>query len=190
VLELTALHAIPATEFEHRILTTTAVQRADPTLLVKLTSSCQESVGNSWKEIRVRDRKASYDWSSPHPAEGDGMQQLTLRTVDLLVDQFPLTLRGLDFERRPEFMVRLLPTMASGHGGPVKWRKAGIKVTGPETIEVPYGRVSTWKVYVDTAATMSAWWFAVDGTHPLIRMESSEGYKLTLKSLERRAYGE
>ena len=188
VFKLNAVRAIPTPNYDYRIMTSTFVDRDDPSQLVKLTSGSHEWCGNTWKAVRVQNGRASYDWSSYFDGEADGMQELGIRSGDLLEDQLPIVLRGLDWRPALIFNARLLPTFATSHAGPARWKQATFTVYGTEKLELPIGEVEAWKVVVDSGGRMSTWWFDTQGTHPLVQMIASDGNTLRLKKIERRAY--
>jgi len=188
VLKQNAVREIGTPNYDYRIMTSTFVERGDPTRLVKLTSGSHEWCGNTWKAIRKRDGGLVYDWSSYFDGEGDGSQVLEVGSGDLLEDQLPLVLRGLEFREGLAFEFRLLPGMANTHAGPERWVPATLRVVERQTVEVPVGSIDAWRVDVGVAGRTASYWFDVDGTHALVRVESPGGDSLRLKSIERRAY--
>ena len=188
VLKQNAVREIATPNYDYRIMTSTFVEREDPTRLVKLTSGSHEWCGNTWKAIRSRDGHTVYNWSSYFDGEADGFQNLELRPGGLLEDQLPLTLRGLQFRPGLTFDVRVLPSMANNHAGRVRLREATILVEDLETVDVPAGRFQAWRVVVVSDDRSTTYWFDAAGTHPLVALESSDGDILELKHIERRAY--
>ena len=188
VLKQNAVREIATPNYDYRIMTSTFVEREDPTRLVKLTSGSHEWCGNTWKAVRAQDGRVVYDWSSYFDGEADGFQTLELRPGDMLEDQLPLTLRGLEFRPGLTFDARLLPSMANTHAGRVRLREATILVEDLETLEVPAGRFQAWRVEVISDDRSATYWFDSAGTHPLVALESSDGDTLELKHIERRAY--
>jgi len=188
VLKQNAVREIVTPNYPYRIMTSTFVEREDPTRLVKLTSGSHEWCGNTWKAIRSRDGHTVYNWSSYFDGEADGFQSLELRPGDLLEDQMLLTLRGLEFRPGLTFDVRVLPGMANTHAGRVRLREATILVGDLETVDVPAGSFQAFRVEVVSGVRSTTYWFDSAGTHPLVALESSDGETLELKQIERRAY--
>ena len=188
VLKQNAVREIATPNYDYRIMTSTFVEREDPTRLVKLTSGSHEWCGNTWKAVRSQDGRAVYDWSSYFDGEADGVQTLELRPGSLLEDQLPLALRGLEFRPGLSFDVRVLPSMANTHAGRVRLREATILVGNLETLDVPAGRFQAWRVDVVSGDRSTTYWFDSAGTHPLVALESSDGDTLKLEQIERRAY--
>ncbi len=188
VIKQNAVREIATPNYDYRIMTSTFVEREDPTRLVKLTSGSHEWCGNTWKAIRSRDGRTVYNWSSYFDGEADGFQTLELRLGGLLEDQLPLTLRGLEFRPGLTFDARVLPSMANNHAGRVRLHEATILVEDLETVDVPAGRFQAWRVEVVSDDSSTTYWFDSAGTHPLVALESSDGDILELKHIERRAY--
>jgi len=188
VLKQNAVREIATPNYDYRIMTSTFVERDDPTRLVKLTSGSHEWCGNTWKAIRSRDGRLVYDWSSYIDGEGDGAQLLDVGPGDLLEDQLPLVLRGLEFREGLAFEFRMLPGMANTHAGPGGWIPASLRIAGRETVELPVGSIDAWRVEIVAAGRTASYWFDVDGTHPLVQAEVPGADSLRLKKIERRAY--
>lgn len=188
VLKQNAVREIPTPNYDYRIMTSTFVEREDPTRLVKLTSGSHEWCGNTWKAIRSRDGHTVYDWSSYFDGESDGFQALEFGPGSLTEDQLPMALRGLDFREGLTFDVRLLPSLANNRGGRLGLGETTILVRELQTISVPAGRTRAWKVQVVGSRRNTTYWFDSAGTHPMVAMESSDGDVLHLIRIERRAY--
>lgn len=188
VIKQNAVREIPTPNYDYRIMTSTFVERRNPTALVKLTSGSHEWCGNTWKAVRQREGRTVYDWASYFEGEADGRQELDLDLGDLVEDQLPVALRGLDFRAGLEFEARLLPSFANIHAGPVRWTEASFRVVRRETLELPAGTVESWRVEVRHGERRTVWWFDTAGTHPLVQMEGPAGELLRLKHIERRSY--
>jgi len=188
VLKQNAVREIATPNYDYRIMTSTFVELDDPTRLVKLTSGSHEWCGNTWKAIRRRDGGLVHDWSSYFDGEGDGSQLLDVGPGDLLEDQLPLALRGLQFREGLTFEFRMLPGMAHPHAGALRWVPASLRVVGRATVELPVGSIDTWRVEGEAAGQTASYWFDAVGTHALVQAESPGGDSLRLKQIERRAY--
>jgi len=188
VIKQNAVREIATPNYDYRIMTSTFVERDDPTRIVKLTSGSHEWCGNTWKAVRRLGEQARFEWSSYFDGEADGSQQIALAAGNLLEDQLPLALRGLAFGEGLRFDLRLLPSMATTHGGPLAWEDASLRVTGREAVEVPAGSISAWRVEIVSHERTLRLWFDVEGTHALVRSESPTGDSFRLKRIERRAY--
>ena len=188
VLKQNAVREIPTPNYDYRIMTSTFVERADPMRLVKLTSGSHEWCGNTWKAVRVRDGRATHAWSSYFDGEADGTEELDLAPRDLFEDQLPLVLRGLRFADGPTLDVRVAPSLAHNHGGPLRWRRASIRVGPLERLELPVGSRSAFRVDVTAPDWGGSYWFDAAGTHPLVRLETASGESWRLAEIERRAY--
>jgi len=188
VIKQNAVREIATPNYDYRIMTSTFVERNAPTRLVKLTSGSQEWCGNTWKEVRNREGRVTYDWSSYWDGEGAGLQEIELGDDTLFADQLPLVLRGLEFRPGLKFSARLVPGMGHNHAGPLRRPDVEFEVVGKETTVVPAGEIDTWRVRMTAGEISTQWWFDVGGTHPLVRMESSTGDRLALKKIERRTY--
>jgi hypothetical protein len=188
VLKQNVVREIPTPNYDVRMMTSTFVERALPARLLKLTSGSHEWCGNTWKALRSRDGRATYEWASYFDGEGDGRQALELREGDLAEDQLALVLRGLTFREGVTLETRLLPSLATTRGGSPEWQDATIRVVGAESVTVPAGTFRTWRVEVRVGDGFITLWFDAAGTHPLIKQLSARGDTLELTRLERRAY--
>jgi len=188
VLKQNAVLQIPTPNYDYRIMTSTFVERDDSARLVKLTSGGQEWCGNTWQVLRVRNGRALHEWSSYRDGEADGSEDFEFNPGDLLEDQIPLTLRGLTFRAGLAFTERSLPSMAATHAGPVRWRSTRFTVRGPDALVLPVGRKDGWRIEAVSEGSHATWWFDAAGSHPLLKMESSDGRSLELETIERRAY--
>jgi hypothetical protein len=188
VLKQNVVREIPTPNYDVRMMTSTFVERAAPARLLKLTSGSHEWCGNTWKALRSRDGRATYEWASYFDGEGDGRQALELREGDLAEDQLALALRGLTFREGLALETRLLPSLATTRGGSPEWEDATIRVIGAESVTVPAGTFRAWRVEVGLGTGFITLWFDAAGTHPLVKQLSARGDTLELARLERRAY--
>lgn len=189
VIKQNVVREIPTPNYDYRITTSAFVERGEPGRLVKLAASSQEWCGVTWKLLRVRGDRASYEWSSYFDAEADGRQEFEWRADDLVVDQLPLSLRGLSFRDGLEFDARLHGAgFATNHGAALHAVAAHFRVSGPQSLRLPIGDRQAWRVDVNEPEGRASYWFDVAGTHPLLRLERSDGEGLELSRLERRAY--
>lgn len=188
-LKLNLIREIPTPNYDYRFLTSVFVERANPARLVRLTSGSQEWCGNTFKSVRVRERRALYDWSSYFDGEAEGSQQLDLGPEDLFEDQLPLTFRGLEFRNGLEFEVRLIASFATNRASPLRGVEARFVVTGPLPLDLPVGRKSSaWRVAGEAGGRRTALWFDSRPPHLLLRWETLLEDRLELLSVERRAY--
>ncbi len=187
VLKLNLVREIPTPNYDYRIMTSVFVRRERPEHLVKLTVTSHEWCGNTWKVLRVRDTQAHYAWASYFDAEGDGNQSWRVQPGDLLEDQLPVTLRGLQFREGLELTLRVVPTLGTNRGGPLEWRQARLSVRGLETVATGLGERRAWRVEIRGEGFERTLWFDDEGSHPLLRLSGPEEH-WTLRSIERRAY--
>jgi hypothetical protein len=84
--------------YPYHFMASVFVRRDAPTRLVKLTLGSQEWCGNTFKEIKTVGGRSELITNSYFDGQGDARRPLDLRPGDLLEDQLPLALRGLNFD--------------------------------------------------------------------------------------------
>lgn len=189
VLKLNAVHSYWTPNYPYHFLASVFVRRSDPTTLVKLTVGSQEWCGNTFKEVKNAGAQAELNYHSYFDGEGDGTRALDLRPGDLLEDQLPLALRGLEFAPGREVQLRILPSLISNSlRQPPQFVSASVKVVGEETLSTPAGSFSAWKVNLKMGDLEQTWWFEQASPHMLLKMESSDGRAWLLKDRTRKPY--
>jgi hypothetical protein len=189
VLKLNAVHSYWTDNYPYHFMASVFVRRDAPTRLVKLTLGSQEWCGNTFKEIKTVGGRSELITNSYFDGQGDARRPLDLRPGDLLEDQLPLALRGLNFDPGLEVRPRILPSLISNSvRGPVEFETATITVVGEEEITVPAGAFVAWKVRLTLGELEQTWWFEQAAPHKLIQMEASDGRAWRLKEYTRKPY--
>jgi hypothetical protein len=188
VLKLNAAHSYWTPNYPYHFLASVFVRRDDPAALVKLTVGSQEWCGNTFKLLKTTPRP-ELTLSSYFDGEGEAARPVDLRPGDLLEDQLPLVLRGLDFTTGMEVRRRILPSLISNKlGREPQFLDAVITVVGEENLATPAGRFASWKVGVKFGEVHQIWWFDKAAPHTLLKLESSDGRAWQLKSRTRKPY--
>lgn len=189
VLKLNAVHSYWTSNYPYHFLASVFVRRDDPAALVKLTVGSQEWCGNTFKEVRTWDGRPEVVFHSYFDGQGDGTRPLDLQPGDLLEDQLPLALRGLDFRPGLQFRRRVLPSLISNKlRRPPEFVEATVTVAGEEVINTPAGTHPAWKVQVQLGEREQTWWFEKAAPHTLLKMESADGRSWLLRSRTRQPY--
>jgi hypothetical protein len=184
VMKLNMFADIPTENYPYHFLTSVFHRRENPFHLHKFTHSSQEWCGNTFKEFLPEGNKLRYRWHSYWDGEGDGESQLD--GYPLMEDQLPYTLRSLRFEDGLRFSHPLMATEVDSHADQPRVQMAQFEITRT-TADQLGETVPAWKVEVD-GVNDNVYWFAQAYPNPLLKMESSNGRSLKLKSLERYAY--
>lgn len=189
VLKLNAVHSYWTPNYPYHFLASVFVRRTDPTALVKLTVGSQEWCGNTFKEVKNAGAQAELNYHSYFDSEGDATRALDLRPGDLLEDQLPLALRGLDFAPGREVQLRILPSLISNSlRQPPNFLPATVRVVGEEKVVTKAGSFPAWKVTLRMGDLEQTWWFEQATPHMLLKMESSDGRAWLLKERTRKPY--
>ena len=184
VMKLNMFADIPTENYPYHFLTSVFHRRDDPFRLHKFTHTSQEWCGNVFKQFLPEGDELGYSWNSYWDGEGDGESRL--KSYPLLEDQLPYTLRSLRFEDGLTFSHPLMATEINSHADQPRIQNATFTVSATRAEQLDE-EVPAWKVAVD-GVNENVYWFAQASPNPLLKMESSDGRSLKLKSLERYAY--
>jgi len=141
-----------------------ALYRLDPATLVSLSSESTTKAADA-----VVKRSAEYRNLKPHPAADE------LAVTDL--GSLPAVLRGYPFDRKAVTKIAYIGNTSYGGGG-ISFE---LQVVGRETVQAA-GR--SWECYKMTSGLGGAlsvllakteYWFAVEGSHPLIKASGPSG---------------
>ncbi len=184
VMKLNIVTKYDTENYPYSYLTSVYVDLLDPTAIVKITNSSQEWCGNTFKELRTWGGSTEIVHHSYWDGEGDGIKTLAWRPGYLAEDQLPLALRGLRFAAGFELKTGLLPSLISNRMQNADPVPAVIRVEGEERA----ANIDAWKVSVDAGALKQTYWVEKAAPHIVVKMTSSDGREMVLKSRTRRAY--
>jgi len=191
VMKVNKFCRIPTDKYPYHYLTSLFYKRDNPSLVHKLTNTSQEWCGNTAKSFVENGKNYEFQYMSYWDGQGNGTSRV--EKGPWFEDQLSYTLRSLDFKEGLSFNVALYPLQVSSKAVVPIAEKASITIA--EAQQDALGELDSafqqaaWQV--DVARTTGAnltYWFGKDYPNYLLKMESSDGRKLHLKSLERDAY--
>lgn len=179
--------------YPYHYLTSVFYKQGSPHVVYKLTNTSQEWCGNTAKSFLLVKNGYQFDYFSYWDGQGNG--QTRVKAGIWFEDQLSYTLRTLRFADGLTFERPLYPTQVTNKANKPEPIASKFEVTVADSVDLE-GIVApdiekVWKVTITRAdGVTQAYWFT--GTYPnyLLKMESSDGQKLTLKSLVRDAYWE
>ena len=140
---------------------------------------------------RDEDEKLRWLESVYHP--GAGLREGRLGDDVFFEDALSLLLRDFPFgggKGRDATHLRILRSQKSPRAVSFEPETVAIRVMGRETLELPVGKVDSYRLQVED----TSYWFAAEGSapwlHALVQYEAPNGTTYRLKSLERTAYWE
>lgn len=180
VIKFTIIATIQTPNYPYHFMTTSFIERDDPTTPVKLSTSSQEWCGvtsrvfERWT-VASRERFQSY-WQT----EGAGSRAVALRAGDLFEEDLPVVLRALKFADGLHASFRLASNVTVARTPPITISPAVIRVAVEDEL---------WQVRIN-AADGRAIRLAFDPTRNdvLQSMEHSDGRALELSEVSRKAY--
>lgn len=171
------------------------VVRADPARLLKATFVGYEWCGITFKEFRLGQTEPVFVSHSYWEDEAHQTVPLDWAGEALLQDQLAVTLRALRLAPGEQTDVRLIPPQV-GNKAP-RPEPVAATITRSEAAEALQAGGEVYEpaeqvVYrVETGAGEAATYvFGAEMPHALLHFEHSDGRRLSLKSIERRAYWE
>ncbi|MBR10270.1 MAG: hypothetical protein CMP48_21580 [Rickettsiales bacterium] len=191
VMKVNKFCRIETLKYPYHYLTSVFYNRNSPNQVHKLTNTSQEWCGNTAKSFLEKGNRYEYQYMSYWDGQGNGITKI--EKGPWFEDQLSYTLRSLNFEEGLQFEVDLYPMQVSSKADVPSTEKATVSITKAEQNEL-IGIDSTlinspWKVTVsrDSGSDLTYW---INDTYPnlLLKMEATDGRKLSLKSLTRDAY--
>lgn len=188
VMKVNKFCRIPTDAYPYHFLTSVFFRRDAPRTVHKLTNTSQEWCGNTAKSFVENRFKYDFQYMSYWDEQGNG--SMNVDKGPWFEDQLSYTLRTLKFEDGLTFEVEMYPSQVNS--------KATEPVATLCTISVSREKINwnqavqvndAWKVTLtrDQGAELT-YWFGVDYPNYLLKMESTDGRSLSLKSLQRDAY--
>ncbi|MEQ8472649.1 MAG: hypothetical protein RIC35_15765 [Marinoscillum sp.] len=191
VMKVNKFCRIETLKYPYHYLTSVFFRRENPTQVHKLTNTSQEWCGNTAKSFLEKGNKYEFQYMSYWDGQGNGITKID--KSPWFEDQLSYTLRALKFEDGLEFEVEMYPSQVSSIAAVPKSESASITVSKAEKSELA-NLDSTfisnpWKISISRADGPDlTYWINGDYPNTLLKMESTDGRKLSLKSLERDAY--
>lgn len=179
--------------YPYHYLTSIFYKRENPDEVHKLTNTSQEWCGNTAKAFQIKGNRYVFDYMSYW--DGQGTRRKIVKSGPWFEDQLSYTLRALYFREGLTFEHTLFPTQVTNKATLPEAVNATFTVTKAEPVslmEVDSTLASgAWSVSVSRASGESMnFWFAEAYPNYLLKMESSDGQKLTLTQVNRDAYWE
>lgn len=191
VMKVNKFCRIETLKYPYHYLTSVFYNRKTPASVHKMTNTSQEWCGNTAKSFLETGNKYEFQYMSYWDGQGNGIEKID--KTPWFEDQLSYTLRTLMFTEGLSFEVQMYPTQVSSSAKVPEAEPAVVKVSKPALGELT-GLDSTfvsnpWKVTIqrDHGPDLTYWF---NGNYPnyLLKMQSTDGRKLSLKSLERDAY--
>ncbi|WP_258102038.1 hypothetical protein [Marinoscillum pacificum] len=191
VMKVNKFCRIETLKYPYHYLTSVFYKRESPHQVHKLTNTSQEWCGNTAKSFLENGNQYDFQYMSYWDGQGNGTT--TIEKGPWFEDQLSYTLRTLDFEEGLQFEVDLYPMQVSSKASVPVSEKATIaieKASMNELTEIDSDLINEpWKVSVTrTEGSNLTYW--INDVYPniLLKMEATDGRKLSLKSLTRDAY--
>lgn len=191
VMKVNKFCRIPTQKYPYHYLTSVFYKREFPGTVHKLTNTSQEWCGNTAKSFLEEGNSYVFDYMSYWDGQGNGQTQIN--KGPWFEDQLSYTLRTLQFEDGLSFEVEMYPMQVSSKANIPKAEMAKITISQAKATElsaIDSALVKKpWKVSVSRKAGSNLT-FWINGEYPnyLLKMESTDGRKLSLKSLTRDDY--
>lgn len=191
VMKVNKFCRIETQKYPYHYLTSVFFRRDNPGQVHKLTNTSQEWCGNTAKSFTENGKGYLFQYMSYWDGQGNG--EAKVDKGPWFEDQLSYTLRTLKYEEGLEIEITLYPMQVSSKAEAPQAQKAIITMEKADTTALsgidPALISSPWKVTVSREAgpTLTYW---LNGDYPnvLLKMQSTDGRKLTLKSLKRDAY--
>lgn len=197
-LKLNMAVTIQTPNYPYHYLVCAQARLDDLGQLLRQTVGSQEWCGNTYKEFTTVGGQARFKWQSYFEREGNGVEDVELGGTAFTEEQLLMTLRSLRFEPGLKFDARVYPGQLTNHvpaRTPVatsfevaEGKPFELKVEGGEEAEI-LRVIDTWEVTAKQAGGRTMRFvYGRDYPNPLVEFETSDGRKLTLKSLVRDQY--
>ncbi len=192
VMKVNKFCRIPTKKYPYHYLTSIFYKRENPALVHKLTNTSQEWCGNTAKSFVENGSNYDFQYMSYWDGQGNGLAKV--EKGPWFEDQLSYTIRTLDFQNiETSFEVDLYPMQVSSKATIPQSEKASISIAEakPGTLQELDSafQQEAWEINLtrESGADL-AFWIGKEYPNYLLKMESSDGRKLQLKSLERDAY--
>jgi hypothetical protein len=184
VMKINQACTIPADQYPYHYLTSLFFRRDQPVALYKMTATCQEWCGNTFKSI-IDDGVNFEMWYHSY-WDGEGSNSRDLRRDVFLEDALPYSLRSLKFEQRPAFKLVVLDLQQTNRAKPPHYYQAQLATTEAPAADAPE---PAWRVAIALEpGKENVYWFAQKYPNVLLRQTTWDGRTLRLKSFRRYAY--
>jgi len=158
---------------------------------LKIDMGSQDDCGATFKQIVNHAGKLTWDLFSYFPEEGKRSGSYEAPTNLLFADALSLILRGYPFDCPPEELrIMLLADQTLTRLTDVQPTPAKILYVGRESLELPAGPCEAHhlRVVPEGRAAPQDFWFASDGSAPMLQFEGPGGVSFRLAEHDRRAY--
>ncbi len=163
---------------------------------LKLDMGSQEDCGATFKQYVNHAGELTWVQHSYFPDEGTRSGRMQPRQEFVFEDALPVVLRGYPFDDPPgEMVLQMLHDQTDNHltlPDELSGEGAVLRYAGREALDLPFGRVEAHHLVVvrgEGAGELELWFAAEEALGGvMVRMRSSDGRELRLKSVERRAY--
>lgn len=193
VMKVNKFCRIPTEAYPYHFLTSVFFKRDRPADMHKLTNTSQEWCGNTAKSFLKKDDGDDYtfDFISYWDGQGNGTEKIP--NGPWFEDQLSYTLRTLKFQEDLNFTVELYPTQVTNKADIPKAETAEIVIAKAAMNELDSASTGfasdPWKIAVNRKEGPDlTFWINNEYPNYLLKMEASDGRKLSLQSLERDAY--
>lgn len=185
VMHISQFGSLPTDTPPFHFLTTLFFRRDRPTVLHKLTTTLQESAGNTFKAFVDDDLQYVETYNSYHDGQGAGRR--LLRHELLFEDALSYCLRSLKFKKLPTFNVTIAGQQQTSSAAPPLLYQAHVAVAEQAATDT---LAASWRVTVVLdQKKRNVYWFAQDYPHLLLSQTTWNGRLRRLKSVTRAPYG-
>lgn len=193
VMKVNKFCRIETEAYPYHYLTSVFFKRERPEAVHKLTNTSQEWCGNTAKSFTTEegDDEMVFDFMSYWDGQGNGTE--VIPKEPWFEDQLSYTLRTLKFTDSVRFEIELYPTQITNKADIPHAELATISVEAGTREELDSASAAytqnSWKVEVarENGPDLT-YWFGREYPNYLLQMKSTDGRKLTLKSIVRDDY--
>ncbi len=159
---------------------------------VKLSLAHFEWCGNTYKELRRRDRHAVLEVNTYWDGEAERRFDIRFSGRTLLYDELPVWLRSIPWEpKERNWGIEVIPTQVSSRAGNPVPRSATLKIpSGTEEVLVGSETLEAFRVGMEWEPGEDVFWFHAAPPHVLLGWDRSDGGSYRLKWSRRFPYWE
>ncbi|WP_324670855.1 hypothetical protein [Hymenobacter sp. GOD-10R] len=184
VIKVNQLYSLPTASLPRHCLTSLFFRRDQPVPLYKLTTSAQDGEGATFKAITDDGLQYVEAYNSSQNQPGVGQRQM--RHDILFEEALPYTLRTLRFGRKPAFGATICAAQPLDSCHAPVYYTAQIRVADGLVADTPE---PAWRVVVALADKKeNVYWFAKKYPNVMLRQNTWDGRRMTLKEVQRAAY--
>lgn len=194
VMKINKFCRIPTDNYPYHYLTSIFYKREQPSTVYKLTNTSQEWCGNTSKYFLDQGRNYEFGFNSYW--DGQGIGEMTVDGNIMFEDQLSHSLRALNFQDGLQFTQRVAESQVNSKATEPTIYEATFSVSQDNTLQLGTGYdmsqvEQVWRVDVqlDEEKT-NTYWFSDSYPNILLKQDTWDGQKLSLKESYMDAYWE